>query len=76
MNEATLLKTLRLRRDTFEALAAIAEEQNRNFDSLCQEALDAWLQAYTEAQLRKEMEEEAQESTLGYDEFWDGVELD
>jgi hypothetical protein len=76
MNEATLLKTLRLRRDTFEALAAIAEEQNKDFNALFQEALEAWLQAYTEAQLRKEMESEVQESTLGYDEFWDGVELD
>jgi hypothetical protein len=76
MNDEALLKTLRLRRDTFEALAAIAEAEKRDFDTLCQKALEEWLQAKARAELEKEMEEEARQNQLSYDEFWDGVDLD
>ena len=76
MNDETLLKTLRLRRETFEALAAIAEAEKRDFDTLCQEALEEWLQARARAELEKEMEAEARQNQLSYDEFWDGVDLD
>ena len=76
MPDETLLKTVRLKRETFEALDRLAESEGRPLDSLISEALDAWLEAKAKALIEAEMERQKRETTFDYDEFWDGVELD
>lgn len=76
MPDETLLKTVRLKRETFEALDRLAESEGRPLDSLISEALDAWLEAKAKALMEAEMERQKRETTFDYDEFWDGVELD
>ena len=76
MPDETLLKTVRLKRETFEALSRLAESEERPIDTLISEALDAWLEAKAQALMEAEIEREKRESTFDYDEFWDGVELD
>ncbi len=76
MPDQTLLKTVRLNRETFEALDKLAESEGRPLDTLISEALDAWLEAKAKALMEAEMEREKRETTFDYDEFWDGIELD
>jgi len=76
MSEGTILKTFRLKQETFEALARLAESENRPLDALIAEALEDWLDAKAKALMEAQIEREKRETTFDYDEFWDGVELD
>ncbi len=71
----TILKTLRLRRETIETLQHLCEEERRPMDAVLQEALEFWLEARAKARLEEELHDEQAQSRLSYDEFWDGVDL-
>ncbi len=75
LKDKTVLKTLRLPEETFEELAAWAQKENRPFDALVADALQAWLEAKREAALHESLEAESEQTRFDYDEFWDGVEL-
>ena len=71
----SVLKTLRIRRDTFEAMSEFSAMEKRPFDALVQEALELWLDAKHKELLAKDLANENAQTNLSYDEFWDGVEL-
>jgi predicted DNA-binding protein len=75
MEPKTILKTFRLREETFEELASFAEMEGRSVDAIVQEALEAWFDARHKALLEKNLADENAQTNLSYDEFWDGVEL-
>ncbi len=71
-----ILKTIRFRKDIFESIEAISKERNCDFNTICQEAIEEWLQSISQEEIARAIEDEAYQSRLDYDEFWDGVELD
>jgi len=71
-----ILKTIRFRKDIFESIEAISKEQKCDFDTICQEAIEEWLKSISQKEIERVLEDEAYQSRLDYDEFWDGVELD
>ena len=75
MEPKTILKTFRLREETFEELASFAEMEGRPVDAIVQEALEAWFDARHKEMLEKNLADENAQTNLSYDEFWDGVEL-
>ena len=65
-----------LDKKTVEKLEALALLMQKEPETVLHEALDSYLEAQQKQLVEDKLEEEKKLTTLSYDEFWDGLDLD
>jgi len=66
---------LELKKDKLESLELYAELLKKDINTMLDEALELYFQVEQEKMLEKNQNDENAMTNLGFDEFWDGVDL-
>jgi len=67
---------LELKQDTVDNLMAFSKLLHKDTNKILEEALEQYFDNAQKKLIEKGVEEDATMTNLGYDEFWDGVDLD
>lgn len=66
---------MQLDEELIKKIEALELLVHKSPDAILHEALDAYLQAQQTKLIEEELERKRKETTLSYDEFWDGVDI-
>ncbi len=67
---------IELKQDTVDNLLAFSELLHKDTNKILEEALEQYFDNKQKKLIEKGIEEDATMTNLGYDEFWDDVNLD
>ncbi len=66
---------IELKQSTVENLQLFSEITGKDINTMLEEALEEYFAAIQKKMLEKNIEDENMLTNLGYDEFWDGVDV-